>query len=345
MTYIVAVQLNGFTAMVSDTRVTFKHEGIQWGSNTALKTGRLFLGCIFARAGDDDHSLEFVRAAKSFVSGTRSLEGFWGKFEQFAASYVFPTVFRDQFEMVISSRALGPPRLYKLDCNQGLAPVSANAVTIGAGKPSLDSFVLKCGIPLMHQLLAKNQLPSPVAPYTLCLLLTEAAQGIERPTLERKGVGGIFHFIYQTANGEGRQKPALYILSLPDFKNKNLYSWMYRVAFSQSALVVETLTPPGQTADAPGGKSETVVLLETSTSSFSREELAYRKGKIIEEINAQPSYWFCGSGAINPDHRNSRLIHIANNGQCVVAKDGQVSQKYSDFIISDFVRNMPDENI
>lgn len=345
MTYVVANNTNGYTSIISDTRVTFRQKGIEWGDNTALKTGFLFPGCIFGRAGDDYHSLEFMRAAKLFVIGRRSLEEFWNKFEQFTGSYAFPTKHKDQFEMVISSRASGKPRLYKLDCNKGLVPVGANAVSIGSGKQLLDPFVMDGGIRLMRQTVVGNNLPPAAAPYSLCLLLTECAQGIERPTLEKAYVGGIFHFNIQSANGEERQRPALYVLSSPDFKNKNLYSWMYRVAFAQGALVVETLTPPGQEVDAPQGKSETVILLETSTVSFSKEELAVRKRKIIEEIDAQPSYWFCGSGGINLEHRNSHLMHIANDGRCVVAKNGQISSEYSDLIIGDFVRNMPDGNM
>lgn len=344
MTYVVATNMNGFSCIVSDTRVTFKEDGIEWGDNTNLKTGFLFPGCIFGRAGNDARCRDFISTAKLALIGERSLEGFWNRFEQFVSTYEFPVARTDQFELLIANRASGQTQLYQLDCKQGLVPNAESVVTIGSGKDLLDPFVLDSGIHLMHQIVTENHLPPAAAPYTLCLLLTEFTQGLERPAFEKARVGGVFHFRIQSANGEESQRPALYILVSLDVQKKIPYAWMYRTSFSQGALVVESMTPPPKSTDAPDGWKQTIALREASGTSYSQEELVILRESIWEDLKAQPSYWFCGFGAIDPNHRNSRLIHIARNGDWIVGKDGTIAPEYGDLIVANFVQNIRDEH-
>ena len=225
MTYVVAMNINGFSSIVSDTRVTFKENGIEWGDNTNLKTGFLFPGCIFGRAGNDPHCRDFISTARLALIGDRSLEGFWNRFEQFVSTYEFPVARTDQFEMLIANRASGQTQLYQLDCKEGLVPNSESVVTIGSGKDLLDPFILGSGIQLMHQLVTENRLPPAAAPYALCLLLTEFARGLERLVLEKADVGGVFHFRIQSDKGEESQRPALYVLVALDIQ-KNVVRLM-----------------------------------------------------------------------------------------------------------------------
>ena len=70
-----------------------------------------------------------------------------------------------------------------------------------------------------------------------CLWLSELTMGFEVTKLEKIGVGGLFHFCFQTNKKEGRQQPSVFIFSVPDIKKKAIYNYMYRVTFVERYLV------------------------------------------------------------------------------------------------------------
>ena len=141
MTYVVGIKRDGIVAIISDSRVTFEHEGVS--NNYALKTGAVFQGCIFGRAGDAQASAKFIKAARGVV-GSKTPSSNWLIFQEFVKSY--PVSTDQHFKLLISSRASGKPKLYELDSRCGLVEVEGDTTwtSIGSGKELLDPIVEKC---------------------------------------------------------------------------------------------------------------------------------------------------------------------------------------------------------
>ena len=333
MTYIVGLKTNGATAIISDTRQT----GPEGGENVVLKTGTMFPGCIFGRAGSAEHSRDFVLRARHALLGDVPIPETWYRFKEFCDSYIFPTG-SDSFELILSTRSSGRPLLFRLDSDEGLSPVDEEIVTIGSGKAILDDFVLGASLPLIKQARAVQRLPIAAGPYILCFLLTLTSRGLEQTVLEDHGVGGVFHFTYQTADSDGRQRPAVYILPVPDFATNNIYHWIYRVAFAQDGLFVHTLIPPGVRVDAPNGLEQPIYLLSEASGRLptDRESLRRLRREIQSEIDSQPYYWFCGVGAPDPTVRGALFFHVKPAEDYLVDKDGNFSPLFAQVMLRMF---------
>ncbi|MCH8206672.1 MAG: hypothetical protein IH956_06670 [Chloroflexi bacterium] len=173
--------------------------------------------------------------------------------------------------------------------------------------------------------------------FGLCLWLTTHTQSFEKSELERVGVGGIFHFMFQTADAEYLQSDALYLIFDPDRSQQTIYIWMYRVAFVDRALALEYLTPPGQDHDASQGRRETSVLYDdafaASPATGTPEEADALKAKLWAEINAQPFYYCLGWMSAKPDERRRFGLHFSGNKDFWVTKDGAIDSRLRDRIL------------
>ena len=370
MTYIVGFKQPGVNTILSDTRVT--RDDPDASSNTAIKTGELFPGCIYGRAGSQFHSEKFIRRFREMIRGSRDTHlGFWHQFQQFAEVYEFPTRTTDRFQLLLSTRAFGHPKFYTLSADSGLSrvhmPKEAPIITYGKGKGYLDSRVygdfqpwlahiqeyLLDGMGLSHGDILD------AAPYCLCLRLSELSLTFEKGRLEEEyGVGGLFHFISQNSTGEYRQQPAVYIFSALD-SSLNVLSFIFRAVRIPTGLYVEEILPRGHYRIAPDGRKVSpfcYALLD----SIARQDLSLDRPDFFlddegrmripeefeqqlqqamrEEIDPQPFYHFCGFGFTDPRYRNiyKVLVHPAGRVDDILDEDGRLQPSHRRHIDENF---------
>jgi len=154
-------------------------------------------------------------------------------------------------------------------------------------------------------------------PFYLCLKLTELSESFGHNYLEKLGVGGLFHFIYQTDKLEATQKPALFVLSAANLPEKTIYLWIYRICrvYNDRGLFVDKWTP---------SKSENRRFI--SFNSITWPEMPQvldesLKDQIIEEVEAQPFYYFCGFGFTNPTDSKIPAYHFTTKGDYLFRKN------------------------
>lgn len=342
MTYIIGLNHFDINSIISDARVT-SDDGT--GQNISLKTGFLFPGCIFGRAGNMATSRDFILAVKSALTGRNTLPGFWQQFQDFVSFYDMPTGQTDRagrFQLLLSSRCLGKPKFYLLDSyHRTVSSVENSWISIGSGREDLDPLVerdYKLRLDEIVRIIQSYGLPRQIYSYFVCLWLSELTLSFEKRFLEEKGVGGVFHFAFQTSNQEAIQEPALYVFSAANLKTKQVTCWLYRVCFVQGCLIVEHIIPPNQDAAAPLGKHERHAFCDEASRPdiVTQLESPGFADKMKEEINALPFYQFCGFGFLNPIHRKGFGYHFTNEGKYVVTKDGEIADEYKAFIVSHF---------
>ena len=146
--------------------------------------------------------------------------------------------------------------------------------------------------------------------------------GFEVTKLEKTGVGGLFHFCFQTNKREGRQQPSVFIFSVPDIKKKAIYNYMYRVTFVERYLVVDNpLVDPSRYIIMP--------FEMTNTDSIAPEELKVLGETINKEADLQQFYYFCGFGFPSPELRGSFLCHLScKEESLVVDRQGNIHPDY-----------------
>ncbi len=207
MSYIVGIKLEDVTSIMCDTRVSFNDGS---GQNTSLKSGRLFPGCIYGAAGNANSMREFIKDCKLYLTTKekRPLTEYWKKFEKFIATHMNNDA--EHFQLVLSSRHTGEAKLYSFDSKTKIIKEENDFISIGSGKAMLDE-ELKKNIDATKDMfinqLKENNWELVFYPNFYCLWLIERTQGIELSKLHDIGVGGHFHYSYQTAQGEGRQEP------------------------------------------------------------------------------------------------------------------------------------------
>ncbi|WP_298444721.1 hypothetical protein [uncultured Ferrimonas sp.] len=226
MTLLVAFKQPGLNCIISDMRVTYNHLGE--GRNSALKTGILFPGCIYGITGAAEPSRRFIRALKEFVHANKgaSVLKMWSLFEQFVLSYEFDTDPNSRFDLVLSERSTGKPRFVYLESSTSKLHFDSSceeisAAPFGGGKDivqhefqtnikrKLEGFFEYASVKL-------GRTPEEIitfSPYIFCHWLNELSLGEYKYDLESKGVGGVFHFIYQNGCNESRQGSAWHIIT------------------------------------------------------------------------------------------------------------------------------------
>lgn len=319
MTYLVGMKYGTYSAIICDTRVTFDDKNRE-SSNFSLKSGSLFPGCMYALCGSFPDARQFLMRSKDYLTGT-PIHGLWDRFADFAQSYNFPNQDHQQFELLLSSRHAGAPTLYVLDSRSRCICAHGDLVTLGSGKPLLDDFVKAnfAQYPNWTNPGATNLPEFP--PFFLCLLLMELVQGYEVSLFEKHGVGGYFHFSYQTTQIESRQPPTVYVLCNLSAEKQTIYTWVYRIAFAEAALVVECPQ-----------KNMRFIQLDTGAwmqaGNLSPSELEDYRHHIDQLTEQQPYYNLCGFGSANPQYTGHNPIVITNQNEYVIARNGKQTEGF-----------------
>jgi hypothetical protein len=320
MTYIVGLKQPGFNTIISDARVTWQDGS---GANTALKTGLLSPGLIFGRVGNSTRSAEFIAGFRRSISGiTDTIPGVWHRFVGFAEHYAFHQESDDDaFAMLISSRGEGEPLFAVLDSRSGLSIQRVPEghvclLTFGSGKTLLDPHVRGRFTPWLQavqtQLVREQHLSLQatleLVPYLICLWLTEMSCSFEASQLADAGVGGAFHFIFQTPRGEATQDPALYLLMASDAHSRNTYVWGNRIVYVQGGLWVERFTPrPGETVSE-------ALFDRASRPDIDQIPFATLQAITKSDVAALPFCKFLGIGFTDPAVRGDYACRYVSAG-------------------------------
>lgn len=328
MTYIVGVKLRNSTVTICDTRVTFDG-GKRTPENTWLKSGLFFHGCTFAYCDSVYAARKFIIHCKERITGFGTVESFWTKFCECVKTYDFPKG-EDSFQLLLSSRASGAPTFYVLDSQTGiLMRRDEDIITLGSGRDYLDGFVTtnfrQSAITGDAEIDAKIE---PTA-WMWCLQLMERVQGLEVGVLNEIGVGGYFHYGYQTPTDEFRQPPAVYILCdyIPEMKL--ITTWAFRICFCEAALVIE----------CPINNTRFIVLDAAAwprCEKMDDAELRDYEARINTLSEVLPYYNFCGFGAINPARRGLNPSVITNESRYLINRSGIQLPEYAQLAASVF---------
>lgn len=330
MSYIVGIKIEGVTSILCDTRVSFDDGS---GQNTSLKSGRIFPGCIYGAAGNANSMREFIKDCKLYLTTKekRPLTVYWEKFEKFIATHMNNDA--EHFQLVLSSRHTGEARLYSFDSKTKIIKEENDFVSIGSGKAMLDEELKKyidATKNMFIKQLKENKWELVFYPNFYCLWLMERTQGVESIKLQDIGVGGHFHYSYQTAQGEGRQEPSVYILS-KRFGNTT-YSYIHHITFEEAALVIAF-----GTGDSTEDKR--MLILDDAAwircETFSLDELKAYADRIFDLVDKQPYYLFCGFGFLDLEQRGFVHCHMTKDAnECIVYREGKLKQEHVDFINS-----------
>ena len=330
MTYILGIQKkdNNFSALLCDLMVSFEdHDGnIIDKNNSSLKTGLLFEGCIYGVAGNANLAKTYIKGFKELVDKSKSIEYNWKLLKDYSKAE-FTDQSGEPFKVLLSCRVSGAPQLFLYNSTKrDISQIDEEFYSIGSGKKIMDEILdlrRKLTDKKILEILTKNKIPILYYPYFYCLWLSELTMGFEASKLDEIGVGGIFHFCFQTSKKEGRQQPSLFVMSLPDIKNKTIYNHIYRVTFVDICLVVDNpLVEPSRYIIMPFEVS-----LKDSTSD---EELHAFGKRINQEADLQQFYYFCGFGFPTPEIRGSFTAHLSSDPKkLVVDKEGNI---HSDFM-------------
>jgi hypothetical protein len=195
-------------------------------------------------------------------------------------------------------------------------------VTLGSGKNLLDGFV-RATFNARSQLLADEvrRIHAAVLPAHWCLQMMERAQGHEMAVLNNAGVGGYFHFSYQTRDEEGRQPPALYVLCDPVPERQMIATWAFRIAFCEAALVVE----------CPVRQERTIILDPAAwprALELSANEIEEMKLRIQTQTVLDPYYNICGFGTVNPAYRRHNPMVATNEGRYMIDRSGKQAPEF-----------------
>jgi hypothetical protein len=296
--------------------------------NTALKTGLLFNGCIFGMSGDARAGTKFITEFNNKKQNIQSdsVKSKWKLFKEYVKRYKMEGNI-DGFELILSCRHKGYPQLYIYNSKKkSISEIDEDWVSIGSGKELLDDMVAekrKKNEEVILNIISKINLPIDCFPYFYCLFLSELTMGFEVSLLEKMGVGGLFHFYYQTSKGEWRQKPSVFVLMDIDKLNKTVYHYIYRALFIDGFLIV----------DNPLEEPQRKIL----TSSFERKDVDFMRPDeqrlLGDTINMKADknqfYFFCGFGFSKPEFRNKRLFHISKDGRnLVVNEKGVIAEDF-----------------
>lgn len=317
MTYAIGLKQFGITSIICDTRITDAVS--KAGSNTSLKSGQLFPGCIYAFSGYVEEFNKFIDWCRDNLRGH---ENYWLRFSELITKYDFQK--RNGFKMLVSSRHTGDPTLFLLDTDIGMLQQIEKIETIGSGKDVLDDDIhdiYNNNEGKIYEILTKHNAPLAFYPFFYCLWLMERVQGMEVSLLEKIGVGGIFHFLIQTETRERRQPPGLYVINFVIDKKKFVRSTIYRTAFVQNTLVV----------DNPIANSRMLILNSTINPQFRNYDekmIANHKNKVLEEDVKKPFYNFCGFGFTDPSQRGAYSVHFTNTDNYVIDRNGKINKSF-----------------
>jgi len=291
---------------------------------SALKTARLFPGCIVGLSGNPITGIDFLQRFKSYINLDNPSGYNWELFNTYASTggkYIG----EEAFELLLSYNGTGCPHLYIYNLRTSrLDRTDDEIVTLGSGREILDPFVKEKYQMVKNSLfdwMIKDKMPIRYYPYFVCLWLCEVAQGTEFSKLEKYGVGGLFHFCFQEAYDEGRQLQSVYVISAV-FNNKILH-YIYRISFSRGFLIMENpnlkgrylLTNSIEMPNIKNGSSDQVMRLSKAA---------------LNDSDEMPFYRFCGFGFASQEFRNDFIFHIPpapyEDKDMRVQRDGRIRE-------------------
>ena len=298
VTYIVGLRYESVSAILCDSVSSNRSREVL--SDTILKSGQIAPGIIYAYCGMIYPAQRFIIEAKDFLTGLPISDDFWQPFFDFANHHVSHNTKKDEFQLLLSERSTGKPRFHVFDSNKGFIKEDAKPpVTLGTGKALLDDVVNGIWKSKLHEDYCRQGSLAPEHfPYAFSLFLMERSQGFEVSQLQKVGVGGYFHFSYQTGDDESRQSPAVYVLADYNYVSQRIHTWIYRVSFCGPALVVECPI-----------KNQRIIQLDSSSwpkcEDLTKNDLEkFHRDADLESLS-QPYYNFLGIGMINPSLRGA----------------------------------------
>jgi hypothetical protein len=303
MTYLLGLKQGNQTALVADTAVTMRRPQREV-INLALKTGKLFPGCLYGMAGIAESARQFIIDCKKELTGENTLPRFWSDFISFTERYAYQCG-RD-FSLLLCGRASGVSRLFLFSPATGVQE-HERVVTVGSGKALLDrdlaAFLNDIGDDAIQKFVDRGLPSGFCAGAVASLWLTQRSQGDEVSILEDAGVGGVFHFSYQTEETETRQPPGVILLARNDPSTGDSQYWMYRVAFVRAALVIHCGSD--QTIRASMDEANWLAGAQMNDA----EKQAYFDA-VHHEAHAQPLYEFWGLGVADISARNALFLSV-----------------------------------
>ena len=317
MTYVLGFGQPRMNALIADARVSWLDAaGARYGTDKALKTGQLCTGVIFARVGDVAGSAAFIDGFRQRIAGVHdTLEGGWRRLEDYAEQFRSEHCAGEHFQLLLSHRTSSEVRFAIFDSRNGFSQERIEhdcfILSYGSGKAVLDGYItefVKRIRALQKFLITERKIDVAAAlrftPYFLCLWLSELALSAESQLLADHDVGGAFHFVCQTPDGEWPQGPAVYLFSAIDETNRRAFIWGTRIAYVQGGLYVERQTPPGQDRDHPSGHVERTAIFDVaSRPNVHRIDHERLRASIRRELESSPFFNFLGFGFTNEDER------------------------------------------
>lgn len=273
--------------------------------NFVLKSGLLFPGAIFGASGSGYEIGTFIKDFKAGLPGDTTPNEGWARFQERVGTYDFS---RDRtFELILSSRHLGKPTLYRMrSVDRSILPIG-NFGSTGSGGELLDARLRKLHEerPALRQLMPDARFKELILPHMYCHWLTENSLGLERTEMEtRYHVGGLFHFSLQTANEESRQDPALFVVCSMSEPNGVICA-IHRLYFVGGSLVHEH-----------DGVNIVSSIAETpAVTQMDKSETTQWLNAIRQQGTLIPPYFYCGFLFSDPAYRNHLMYAISYNGK------------------------------
>lgn len=317
MTYIVGIKNYGASCIICDTQITYGQNVIN-ASFDALKSGKLFPGCLYGATGDFNEFRKFIIAMRNNQSMENTLSGFWDGLNNFVSKYNFSK--SHHFQLLLASRHSGSSNLYLLDSKETSITNAGHFITLGSGKNLLDDKlqeIYKNRNPEIEKTIRDHGVPIHSYPYLYCLWLMERVQGMEASILNKNGVGGYFHFTGQTSTFESRQGPAVYVISESYPSRKEIRHWIFRISFSENAMVV----------DCPIQQTRMITVDVCAWPNFNSLNAVQREEyfkRVNQNASEEQYYYFCGFGFLNPEKRKSTGFHFTTKDDYVVSKKGEI---------------------
>jgi len=147
-----------------------------------------------------------------------------------------------------------------------------------------------------------------MSPYLLSLWLNERSLTYEASQWQGHGVGGVFHFILQTADADWAQRPAVYVFSEIDRASNTIRPWMYRVAAVRGGLYIES-------HDHYTERCTRDVIFNDATFNIAAHGYVELAERVEKELAALPFYNFFGIGFVHPWDRKLFSFHFSDDGK------------------------------
>ena len=295
------------------------------GHNTGLKTGVLFPGCIYGVCGAEQPSREFIRSFKEVIRSLPMIDppSAWQAFTEHSTNYNYDRSHpNSRFTMLLSERSTGQPIFYVLDSSNGCiapkpksSPDEIEALPFGSGADIMQrtfhtEFLAKTNkfLEFVGKEGGTPKQAFEIFPYIFCLWLNEYSLGENRYELEKCGVGGPFHFIYQNGQNESRQGSAWTVVVSVDDQGEGTHSiaTLHKIVPLSVGVGVQTYDLG---SEEPRGYQTNFCL--SGAADYEWNEPPPEKAQLLaDEFGAaQKQAAFCGIGFAQRRYRN-RLIYL-----------------------------------